>query len=136
MSRTESQSGFKEKRKHPRINTLNTIGYILFNEERKKIDQGKGRTLNLSQSGALLETQKPLYGSFIILMTIDLDGKKIKVKGRVVNTRKSDNMNLYLTGIEFIGSKDEQLQAIIAFIKAYHHRKHAGQSYNNNHSNF
>src|SRR6056297_1665052 len=121
------ERNFTEKRKHSRINTSNIVEYALFNEQRKKIDQGIGRTLNLSQSGALLETEKPLEGSFIVLMTIDLDGKRVKVKGRVANTRQSEDKNLFLTGIEFLGSKDEQLSAIVAFIKAYHRRKYASQ---------
>jgi|SRR6056297_2583360 len=121
------ERNFTEKRKHSRINTSNIVEYALFNEQRKKIDQGIGRTLNLSQSGALLETEKPLEGSFILLMTLDLEGKKVQVKGRVVNPRKSDKPGYYLTGVEFTGSKDEQINAIVAFVKAYHRRKHAQQ---------
>ncbi len=88
--------------------------------------------MNLSQSGALLETKKPLKGSFILLMTIDLEGKKVQVRGRVANTRKSDKSECYLTGVEFIGSKDEQRNAIVAFVKAYHRRKHAEQKQSSN----
>ena len=51
-------------------------------------------------------------------------GKKVKVKGRVVTSRYVEDSSCYLTGIEFIGPKDEQLEAIIAFVKAYQHRKH------------
>ena len=128
MSTEQTACKYIEKRRHSRIDTANLVGYVLFDEKRTKIDQGKGRTLNLSQSGALLETPKPLRGSFIVLMTIDLEGKKIKVKGRVANTRKSTTTECYLTGIEFIGSKDEQLGAIVAFVKAYHRRKHISQN--------
>jgi hypothetical protein len=119
---------YAEKRRHPRIDTANLVGYILYDERRQKIDQGKGRTLNLSQSGVLLETKKPLAGAFVLLVTMDLDGKKVKVKGRVVNTRVSPATNCYLTGVEFIGPRTEQLDAIIAFVKAYHRRKYAIQN--------
>lgn len=125
MGIEQKSSDFTEKRKHTRINTSNIVEYALFNEQRKKIDQGIGRTLNLSQSGALLETEKPLEGSFILLMTLDLEGKKVQVKGRVANTRESDKPGYYLTGVQFLGSKDEQINAIMAFVKAYHRRKHA-----------
>ena len=106
-----------EKSKHSRINTSNIVEYALFDEKRKKIDQGKGRTVNLSQSGALLETKKPLEGSFILLMTLDLEGKKVQVKGRVANTRKSDRPGFFLTGVEGIGSKDEEINAIVALLR-------------------
>ena len=121
-------SDFVEKRRYARIKTANLLTYVLFDDQRKKIDQGRGRALNLSQSGALLETQKPLKGSFILLVTIDLDGKKIQVKGRVANTRKSNQAGFYLTGVEFIGPKDEQLNAIVSFVKAYHRRKHLSKN--------
>lgn len=128
MSTFQTPPCYTEKRRHPRINTANLVGYILFDEHRQKIGRGKGRTLNLSQSGALLETQSPLQGAFVLLVTIDLDGKKIKVKGRVVNTRTAAQPNCYLTGIEFVGSRTEQLDAIVAFVKAYYRRKHVIQN--------
>ncbi|MCF8025052.1 MAG: PilZ domain-containing protein [Desulfobacteraceae bacterium] len=112
-----------ERRKYPRIETENDVSYVLFNADREVIDQGKGKALDLSQSGTLLETEKPLNGSFVILMTLDLEGKKVKVQGRVANIRKSDKPGCYRTGIEFVGSRDEQIEAIVAFVKAYNRRK-------------
>lgn len=91
---------------------------------RIKVDQGSGRTINLSQTGILLETRKILDGSYILLITIDLAGKKVKAKGKVVTSRYNESTECYLTGIEFIGPKDEQLEAIVAFVKAYQRRKH------------
>ena len=125
MNTSQEQASLKEKRRHPRIGTLNKVGYALFDEKGTKVDQGKGKTVNLSQSGALLETPKVLEGAFIILMTIDLDRKYVKVKGRILYSRIEAPSSRYLTGIEFIGSKDEQHQAIITFVKTYSHRKHS-----------
>ena len=119
-----------ERRKHPRINTENDVGYILFNANREVIDQDKGKALDLSQSGTLLETGKPLNGSFIILITLNLDGKKIKINGRVANTRKSNKPGLYLTGIQFDGSEEEKIEAIVAFVKTYYHLKQRRQRRN------
>ncbi len=72
----------------------------------------------------LLETKDILKGSYILLVTIDLDGKKVRVRGRVVTSRYIEASGCYLTGIEFIGPKDEQLEAIKVFVKAYQHLKH------------
>lgn len=113
-----------EKRRYPRISSENRVVYVLFNEGREKVDRGIGRTLNLSQTGVLLETGKKLEGAFIILVTIDLEGKKIKVKGRVVTSRLVDSSDRFFTGVEFIGPKDEQLEAIKAFVRIHLHRKH------------
>ena len=123
-------SFIREKRRHPRIHTENKVAYILFNEERKKIDHGVGRTLNLSQTGVLLETDKMLKGAFVILVTIDLGGKKIKVQGRVVISRYCNESSCFLTGVEFLGPKDEQLEAIKAFVKIYLHQKYAATDTN------
>jgi c-di-GMP-binding flagellar brake protein YcgR len=111
-----------ERRKYPRISTENRVAYILFNAAREKIDRGIGYALNLSQTGVLLKTEKILEGSFIVLVSLDLEGQIIKVKGKV--TRYFRDSDCFFTGVEFIGSKDEQLEAIKAFVKNYLHKKH------------
>lgn len=115
---------FKNKRRSPRIESENSVGYVLFDKMRVKVDQGSGRTKNLSQNGVLLETKKVLNGAYVVLVTINLDGKKVKVKGKVVTSRFDESLGCFLSGIEFIGPKDEQLEAIVAFVKAYQFRKH------------
>ncbi|MBS3756678.1 MAG: PilZ domain-containing protein [Desulfobacterales bacterium] len=119
MDNQQNARTVTERRKHPRIEAGNDISYVLFNAEREVIDQGKGKTLDLSQSGTLVETEKPLNGSFVILITLDLDGKKVKVQGQVANTRESDKPGCYRTGIEFDGSRDEQIQAILGEARKY-----------------
>lgn len=117
-----------EKRRSPRIKTIHTVGYALFDENGTKTESGKGQTVNLSQGGALLQTSEPLQGTFIVLMTIDLEGQKIKVQGRIVRTSTSSKMDGFLSGIEFMGSKNKQRKAIVAFVKNYHHQKNAGKT--------
>ena len=124
MQSREKMKPEKDQRRCPRIASENKVGYALYNELKVKIDQGTGRTINLSQTGVLLETRKILDGAYIMLMTIDLEGKKVKVKGRVIISRYDDSSGSYLTGIEFVGPKDEQREAIVVFVKAYQHRKH------------
>ncbi|MCF8036124.1 MAG: PilZ domain-containing protein [Desulfobacteraceae bacterium] len=117
-----------ERRKYPRISTSNEVNYVLLDQNRQRVEEGKGRTLNLSQSGALLETTSPLKGSFIILMTLSLDGEQVRVRGRVAYTREADQPGHHLTGVRFTGSKKEHVNAIVAFVKAYYHHKHNGQN--------
>jgi hypothetical protein len=118
------ETKLSEKRIHPRIETENIVNYFLFNDKGKKIDKGKGYTKNLSLSGVLLQTDKPLEGVYIILMTIDLLGNKVKVKGEIAHTRRNSSSNRYLSGIKFLGAQDQHRDAIIAFVKIYQHRKH------------
>jgi c-di-GMP-binding flagellar brake protein YcgR len=119
-----------EKRHHPRIETQNIVTYFLYDDKGKKVDEGKGFTKNLSLSGVLLVTDKPLPGTYIILMTIDLLGNKVKVRGIVAHTRKNSNSNLYLSGIKFSGNEEQSREAIIVFVKVYQHRKHMDQKQN------
>lgn len=114
----------QEQRRHPRIEADNRVGYVLLDDNWKKIGTGKGHTANLSQSGTMLKTKEPIGGTFVILVTIDLEGAQIKVKGRVRHTRMDASSRLFLTGIEFIGPKDEQRRAIVSFVKTYQYRKH------------
>ena len=116
-----------EKRKNPRISTGNRVAYVLFNNSREKIDRGIGYALNLSQTGVLLKTEKILEGAFIVLVTMDLEGKTIKVKGKVV--RYFWDSDCFFTGVEFIGSKDEQIEAIKAFVKNYLHKKYINREW-------
>ena len=112
-----------EKRRNPRIDTMNIVGYFLYDEKKIKIGHGKGLTINLSQSGTLLQTKKIIKGAFIVLMAIDLDGNKVKVNGKVITSRICKKTGNYLTGIEFVGPKDKQIVAITAFVKAYQRKK-------------
>lgn len=124
MNYQQSARNAYERRKHPRIETENDVSYILFNASREIIDKGRGKILNLSQSGMLLETKNPLDGSFVILAAMDPGGNKVKVPGRVANTRQSDKTDGYRTGIEFKGSREQKIRAIVAFVKDSSRRRH------------
>jgi len=123
MSPEQPVSNQGEKRRYPRIEAINSVIYVLFDEKGKKKATGRGQTLNLSQTGVLLKTADPVEGVYVVLVTIDLEGEKIKIKGRVRHTRKDESSNHYLTGIEFMGPKEEQVQVIVSFVKAYQYRK-------------
>lgn len=130
MDSQQNAKTIEDRRKSPRIQTENDVGYILFDANREVTDQGRAKALDLSQNGILLETEKPLNGSCIMLITLDLNGKKVKVKGRVANTRKSDKPGCHLTGIEFKGSEEQQTKAIVAFVKVYHNSRQRHQNKN------
>jgi len=113
-----------EKRRAPRIDAINSVEYVLYDEKKIKIGHGKAFTVNLSQTGTLVQTKNKIDGAFIILMTIDLDGTKLKVTGKIINSRPCKQAESYLTGIEFVGPKDKRIKAVVAFVKAYQRKKH------------
>lgn len=112
----------KEQRRHTRIENSMVLKYHIFNNKGKAIGYGKGRTINLSQSGILLETQAPLEGSYVMLITMNV-GTEVKLRGRIVHSTLQKNTGNYYSGIEFIGNKDAQVEAIVGFIKAYYRSK-------------
>ena len=129
MEKNQKKLTSGEKRRHKRINTSNTVKYVLFDEYQKKTGSGKGQTVNLCQSGTLLETRNPLQGSYIVLMALDLEGKQVHVKGRITHASISDKPGYFFTGVQFAGSTKESTKDILAFIKAYYRSKHAIKVY-------
>lgn len=106
-----------EKRKTDRINTLNLF-YIILNEADTAIHQGMGRTLNLSETGILLETHFPIESGHTVMISIGLAEDLVDVKGRVVHHRQLEE-DRFVTGIFFIETKETAVDVIRNFIKAY-----------------
>lgn len=123
MEENQKHSKTKEQRRNPRIEAFTFVDYILFDDKGNVTDRGKGQTFNLSQNGILLKTLKPLNGVFVMLMTIDLDGKDLTVKGRLVYSTIQKTTGCYVSGIDFIGPKDQQVAAIVSFVKSYYRNK-------------
>lgn len=124
MEKIAENKGSKDHRRNPRIETSNLVDYTLFDNDGKAVGKGKGRTINLSQNGILLKTPNPLKGVFVLLMTIDLNGNAVKVDGRLVYSTMDDSSGHFMSGIEFTGPKAKQVDAIVAFVKAYQRTKH------------
>ncbi len=105
-----------EKRKHSRIPTLN-LSYVCLDEDHKIAKQGMGRTLNVSESGILLETYFPISSEHRVLMSIGLQDDLIEdVKGRPVHTRDKGG-DVYEVGIEFIDPSEKTLMIIRRYLE-------------------
>jgi c-di-GMP-binding flagellar brake protein YcgR len=107
----------KEKRKHARISSLN-LSYVCLDENNKIIKQGMGRSLNVSESGILLETHFPIDDQHIVTLTLGLEEDLIDIKGRPVHTRIND-AGKYEVGIEFLKSDAKTRKALKKFIDAF-----------------
>jgi hypothetical protein len=92
---------FKERRKHPRFKTNDPISYVCLDNDGNRIKEGKGKAVNVSQGGILIETQDSFNWQDILLLNIDLKDKSISVKGRVVYSN-TDDSGMVQTGIEFL----------------------------------
>jgi len=111
----------QEKRKHARISSLN-LSYVCLDENNQIIKQGMGRSLNVSESGILLETHFPIDDQHIVTLTLGLEEDLVDIKGRPVHTRIND-AGKYEVGIEFFESDHKTREALKKFIGAFQKKK-------------
>ena len=111
-----------DKRKYPRVETRNVVSYVCLDNKGAETGEGMGETLNISQGGILLKSAYPIESEFILLMSIDLENNIMEIKGKIAHSKK-DKSNKYETGISFLGTHDENIQAIKSFVKTYHSHK-------------
>ena len=106
-----------ENRRHIRIDSLN-LSHITVTEEGSVVYQGMGRTLNVSESGILLETryQMPLGDELVI--SIGFEDDLLELKGHAIFT-KGTSPGMQETGIEFVDIDSAILPRLRSFIKTF-----------------
>ena len=107
----------KEKRKHARVDSLN-LSYFCLDENNQVVKQGMGRTLNVSESGILLETHYPIDEKHTITVTLGLEEDLIEISGRPVHSRLNTDKK-YEVGIEFLQSNEKVRTILKQFIDAF-----------------
>ena len=110
--------GRTEKRKSPRVSTINLISYAGMGEGGVSVDQGMGKALDIGQGGILMETPVPIQAQYMLLTAMDVNEELIKVKGRVIYCRETQP-GIFHTGVRFTES-DEKVRVVVAeMIKAF-----------------
>jgi len=102
------------KRKHQRIPSLN-LSYICLDENNNIVKQGMGRTLNISESGILLETHFPIEPKYLVLMTIALKEDLLEIKGKPIHSRSNETGEFEI-GIEFLEPDQDSIRLLENFI--------------------
>jgi hypothetical protein len=108
----------EEKRKHFRIDSLHLLNYIFSDESGGGSTQGMGRTLNVSESGILLETHTPIDINSIISLTIGFEEDVVDIKGRVIYTKENEKM-MSESGIEFFDVDSDAQKILRKYITAF-----------------
>jgi len=111
----------EEKRKHARISSLN-LSYVCLDENSQIIKQGMGRSLNVSESGILLETHFPIDDQQTVILTLGLEEDLVDIKGRPIHSRINDE-GKYEVGIEFLESDVKARKALKKFVAAFQKKK-------------
>jgi hypothetical protein len=114
----------KEKRKHARFNSLN-LSYVCLDENNEIIKQGMGRTLNVSESGILLETHFPIEKTYIVTLTLGLKENLVDIKGRPVHS-STNAEGKHEIGIEFLEPDGKTRKVLKDFIDTF--KKNAPKS--------
>ncbi|MGD8983549.1 MAG: PilZ domain-containing protein [Desulfobacteraceae bacterium] len=90
-----------DKRKDQRVKSPNLLVYLCIDEEKNKIFQGMGRTLNVSEGGILLETHVPIDPRHTLLLTIAMEEDLMHFKGRIAHTKERED-GRFESGVEFL----------------------------------
>lgn len=108
----------KQKRRHDRIGSLNLLNYVCLDGNNDEVNQGMGRTLNVSQGGILLETHVPLDKNHIISLSIGLEDELVEIKGTIIYCREGEKGKSE-SGIEFQDINEQALLILNRYIKAF-----------------
>ena len=107
-----------ERRKHQRFESLNLLSYVCLDENNRALDQGMGRTLNVSKGGILLETYNPIDSEHTMVLTIGLKDNMVDIKGKIVHAG-TDEDGKFKSGIQFIEMDEATLLILEAYIKEF-----------------
>lgn len=108
----------ERKRKHKRLTADNLLSYISLDENGRPLDQGVGRTLDISQGGLLMGTNAPIEAKFIKLTFIDTKDDLIDIKAKVVYCIKKEAKN-FLIGVSFIETNERIYEIMKEMIKFF-----------------
>jgi len=108
----------QNKRTSRRFDSLNLLAYSVYDSDGAISKQGMGRTLNVSQSGVLLETHQPMDINQRVDLTLGLEEDLVDIKGIAVYSREGKE-GRFETGIRFEEIDDKQKKVLDAFIRDF-----------------
>ena len=111
----------EEKRRHYRVDSQNLLNYACYDENDHIVKQGMGRTLNVSETGILLETHIPIDSQYEVGLTIGFEEDLINLRGKVVYT-KAGKDGKFESGIQFMDIDPDTNTLLKRFITAFRAR--------------
>ena len=96
----------KEKRASPRIRSLNLTSYVPKKDEQQEYIISIGRTLDVSEGGAKIETHRKLDRGVELELQIAVEDRIISARGEVLYSRDLGR-GLFGTGIRFTSIDEE-----------------------------
>ena len=117
LNRVNIMNGL-EKRRYKRVDSTNLLNFVCLDDKCQPYTQGMGRTLNVSESGILLETHTPIEPNTLVSLAIGIADDLVEITGQVVYLKECAE-GLYEAGINFSVYNDDELSILRKFITAF-----------------
>ena len=101
----------KERRRHPRVQSLYLVSYVSKEGEVQKSGVSMARTLNVSQVGIGVEVYEPVEVDTLIEMEIAVKESIFPVRGKVIHSQKKPDGH-WVIGIAFDEVQEELIKAL------------------------
>lgn len=106
------------QRRFVRMDSLNFLDYVIFDDQGNVCAHTMGRTINISEKGILMETHIPLVVGQTIAVTIGLEDDLVDVKGLVKHVEDRVEKR-FGSGIEFLEIDEEGRRVVRNYLKAF-----------------
>jgi len=80
--------------------------------------QGRGKSVNISQGGILIETHDPFEWQDILLLSIDIEDESVSIKGKVVYCSAA-NFGKFRIGIQFLETNEKIVSFVTGLLETY-----------------
>jgi hypothetical protein len=108
-----------EKRKYSRVDSIYLLNYVHRDANNSdSVTQGMGRTINVSESGIMLETHIPFAEKDTVDVVVGLKEDMVTIGGKVVFSHTTET-GRFQSGIEFVSIDDDSLTILRRYIKAF-----------------
>jgi len=115
----------QDRRKDFRVKWQN-LSYVCTGEKGVITNEGMGRTLDVSESGILLETPFFIDANQSLFLTIAVGEEIVNILGIVKHSRPGKE-GMFETGVEFIETKDSDLEVLKKYIKLFKEKVKSGE---------
>jgi hypothetical protein len=109
---------FTEKRKHPRVEINNLISYSCIDDSGDQTKEGRGKAINISQGGILLETHDSFEWLDILMLTINIEDESVSIKSKVIYCN-ADDFGKFRTGIQFLETNEKILSFVMKLLETH-----------------
>lgn len=107
-----------ERRKHDRVESIYLLNYVHLGKNNKILMQGMGRTLNVSETGIMLETHVPFSQDDDMDVVVGLKNDMVTIRGKIIFS-KTIKKGKHQAGIQFSAIDEVSLSTLRRYIEAF-----------------